>query len=267
MIDTVWANQGGSGMSDMFGIGSVLSSVISGGLNILGANKQNAASAHQVGLQEDFQERMSNTAYQRSVNDLKAAGLNPMLAYSQGGASAPAGAAAPMVNTLSGAASSAGEMVQKVADLSLTRSQDLKAKSEAAVNAALVPQVQAQTRGNVASAKVAEQTIEELIRTARGQAEQSQGKGVQESVAGNRAQHANEFQERDVRREQQMRDEQLKQQVADRLLTELAVPQARAEASIYGKDNFVGRALPYAKALGSIFNSATSARRAIKGGY
>lgn len=44
--------------------------------------------------QQDWEERMSSSSYQRAVTDMKAAGLNPMLAYSQGGASTPSVSAA-----------------------------------------------------------------------------------------------------------------------------------------------------------------------------
>ena len=75
-------------------------SLISGLLQRRGLQEQNIAAAQQAQNMMDFQERMSSTSYQRAVKDMRAAGINPMLAYAQGGASAPAGTAAPVVSEM-----------------------------------------------------------------------------------------------------------------------------------------------------------------------
>lgn len=56
----------------------------------------NTANAKQAQKQMDFEERMSDTAITRQVQDYKNAGLNPANAYQQGGASSPAGTSAQM---------------------------------------------------------------------------------------------------------------------------------------------------------------------------
>lgn len=50
--------------------------------------------ADQAQINRDWQEMMSSTAYQRAMKDMQAAGLNPILAYQQGGAATTTGATA-----------------------------------------------------------------------------------------------------------------------------------------------------------------------------
>ena len=50
----------------------------------------------------EFQEKMSNTAYQRAVEDMKKAGINPILAFANGGASTPGGSGATITGASMG---------------------------------------------------------------------------------------------------------------------------------------------------------------------
>lgn len=89
----------------MFGLDDGDIGVLSAVGSFFGGERRNESQEAQSAAQMAFQERMSNTSYQRAVKDMQAAGLNPMLAYSQGGASTPAGTQAQIEDTLTPAIS------------------------------------------------------------------------------------------------------------------------------------------------------------------
>lgn len=118
----------------------VWGAVIAAGASLAGsalsAKGQSDANKANVGLsreQMDFQERMRDTQYQAAVKDMKAAGINPMVAYSQGGNAAPSGAAIAQQNPYGAFADAAGKGVQSAvaaeklqAELDLVDSQTKK---------------------------------------------------------------------------------------------------------------------------------------------
>ncbi len=75
-------------------IASVAAPVVAGLFGKKGQKDANKANREEAQRNRDFQREMSSTSWQRGVKDMEMAGLNPALAYGEGGASSPSGSVA-----------------------------------------------------------------------------------------------------------------------------------------------------------------------------
>lgn len=148
----------------------ILGALIGGGASLLGGMMQNSAAQNAAAKQMEFQKEMSDTSYQRAMEDMRKAGLNPILAYKQGGAAVTPGSTYVPSNIGAAAAEGASKGVSSAVQAQQAQSQIEAIQAQTASNLESVNTQKAQQAQSIAQAGLASaqrvQALEGALNTA-----------------------------------------------------------------------------------------------------
>lgn len=199
--------------------------------------------------QMQFQERMSSTSYQRAVADMQAAGLNPMLAYSQGGASAPPGSMPQVQNAVSAGLNSA-QMASSIAQVF----------SQLEVNQATADKLKAEaerTRSETVGLEVNSATAWSRLLQIHEDTRKAWASGELDMANREVAEVMKKIRDVELSRDQSTFSADVARRKAESQLTVMDIPRAKSEQQFYER---IGQAQPWLRMLLEILKAGRSTR-------
>lgn len=217
---------------------------LGGFLGYKGGQETNAQSLKIAREQMNFQKAMSDTAYPRAVQGMKDAGLNPMLAYSQGGASTPVGSMPQVQNAAAQGVASAGAATNAVASMqSVLQSKALMEKTEAETRQI---DLESASRAKLLSHDATLKEIEEWIRSGT---KAYSAKDIMASA---------DIKETEARAREQTFASDVAQRKAASRLTQMEIPSAESSSRFYED---IGKSAPWIRFLLELAKGVSSAGR------